>query len=83
VLLDAPRTDIDDPRNARDLMDSWRLEARRRRAALPADARTSAAEGAGTSSVAPDGAGQPFVLTDFQEEWQQFALAMKAAGVHA
>jgi hypothetical protein len=73
VLLDQARADIDDPRNARNLIESWRQDARRRRVA-----QTPAA---GTLSRAPDGAGHPLVLTDFQAEWQKFALTMKQAGV--
>jgi phospholipase C len=71
VVLDAPRTDIDDPRNARDLIDTWRGAARQRRAATP-DGRVSRA---------PDGAGQPIVLTDFQSDWANFALTAKRAGL--
>ena len=70
VVLDAPRTDIDDPRNARDLLGVWRGTARQRRAATPV-ARVSAA---------PEGAGQPVVLTDFQSDWANFALTAKRAG---
>ena len=77
VLLDEPRADVDDPRNARDLMDTWRQEARRRRMALPADQ----VEGDATASVAPDGAGHPLVLTDFQSDWQKFATTMRNLGV--
>jgi phospholipase C len=77
VLLDEPRTDVDDPRNARDLMDTWRQEARRRRMALPADQ----VEGEATASVAPDGAGHPLILTDFQSDWQKFATTMRTLGV--
>jgi phospholipase C len=81
VLLDEPRTDIDDPRNTRELMEMWRQEARRRRAAVAADADTSPEAGEGTRSVAPDGAGHPLVLTDFQADWQKFAIAMRKLGV--
>src|SRR5262245_9216786 len=70
VILDTPRTDIDDPRNARDLLDTWRASARQRRAATP-DARVSRA---------PEGAGQPVVLTDFQSDRANFALTAKRAG---
>ena len=77
VLLDEPRTDVDDPRNARDLMDAWRQEARRRRMPVPA----GEVEGEATASVAPDGAGHPLVLTDFQSDWQKFATTMRNLGV--
>jgi phospholipase C len=83
VLLDRPRDDIDDPRNTRDLMDSWRSEARRRRTAQPAGAGTPRDVGDGGRSVAPDGAGHPLVLTDFQVEWQRFAALMNRLGVDA
>jgi len=77
VLLDESRTDVDDPRNARDLMDTWRQEARRRRMALPAGQVAQDA----TASLAPDGAGHPLVLTDFQSDWQKFATTMRNLGV--
>jgi phospholipase C len=77
ILLDEARTDIDDPRNARDLMDAWRQEARRRRAALP----PAATPGPDTRSAAPDGAGHPTILTDFQADWQKFAQVMRGAGL--
>jgi phospholipase C len=77
LLLDAPRTDVDEPRNVHDLMESWRVDARaRRRAAVDAGAE-------GMRSAAADGAGHPVVLTDFQSEWQKFAIAMRRAGADA
>jgi phospholipase C len=76
VLLDAPRTDVDDPRNARDLIDAWRQEARRRRAALLGDPTTGA-----THSAAPDGAGHPLILTAFQSDWHKFATTMRQVGI--
>jgi phospholipase C len=76
VLLDAPRGDVDDPRNARSLMEAWRREARARRAAR------AGAEGAEGRSPAPDGAGQPVVLTDFQSDWQKFAMTMRKLDVN-
>ena len=82
VLLDAPRTDVDDPRNARNLMDRWRVEARRRRLARPPDElpgeRTESPR-----SIAPDGVGQELVLTDFQVEWQKAADVLRALGADA
>src|SRR6185436_5544844 len=60
VLLDRPRTDVDEPRNARNLMELWRQQARRRREAL------DRVDAVGQPSQAPDGAGQPLRLTDFQ-----------------
>jgi phospholipase C len=76
VLLDAPRTDVDDPRNARDLIDAWRQEARRRRAALLGDPAAGAAH-----SAAPDGAGHPLIMTEFQSDWHKFATTMRQVGV--
>jgi hypothetical protein len=81
LLLDAPRTDLDDPRSARDLMERWRTDARQRREAAPAEDDTSAAPGRGTRSAAPDGAGHPLVLTDFQVAWQKFAGGMRKLGL--
>lgn len=77
ILLDAPRTDLDDPRNARNLMDAWRLKAAQQRRA------TVSVDDAGARSPAPDGAGHPLVLTDFQSEWQKFAIAMRHLRVEA
>jgi phospholipase C len=82
LLLDKPRTDIDDPRNAGDLMETWRQEARVRRAALPADAQTSPEPGAGTRSRAPDGAGHPIVLTDFQAQIHAANSLLRGVGIH-
>jgi phospholipase C len=76
VVLDKPRTDVDDPRNARGLMEAWRAKARTRREALLETPK-------GRRSQAPDGAGHPLVLTDFQSEWQKFAIAMRRVGVDA
>ena len=74
-LLGAVRTDIDNPRNARQLMNIWRAEAiQRRRAQLRADGSARA--------LAPDGAGQPVVLTNFQVEIHNALTAMKQAGLH-
>jgi hypothetical protein len=58
-------------------MDAWRKEARNRRVALPADQ----VDGDATRSVAPDGAGQPVVLTEFQSDWHKFATTMRQLGV--
>jgi phospholipase C len=72
LLLDEPRADIDDPRNASNLMETWRQEARQRRLAT-----RPAADG--KRSVAPDGAGHPLVLTDLQVEFAQFSRGLKEA----
>jgi phospholipase C len=84
VLLDEPRTDVDDPRNAGELMAAWRLEARQRRVASVDAAAASGDPGArGVRSVAPDGAGHPLVLTDFQSEWQKLAIGLRHIDVDA
>jgi phospholipase C len=74
-VLGPVRTDIDDPRTARDLMNAWRAEAvQRRRAQVRADGTTGA--------LAPDGAGQPVVLTEFQGEVHNALTALKSAGLN-
>ncbi len=72
MLHDEPRADL--PREASDTalrLRQWRDEAREAR--IPADR--------GRRSVAPDGAGHPFVLSEFQEEFTSFAAAMRDAGL--
>jgi hypothetical protein len=71
VLEDAPRTDIDSPESAEAEIEAWRAKAR--------EARLAA--GPEQPSLAPDGAGQPLVMTEFQDEWTQFAIAMRSAGL--
>jgi phospholipase C len=71
VLEDAPRTEIEDHGAASESIDAWRADARARRQAA----------GAGALSPAPDGAGQPFRLHDFQEEFASFAVAMRQRGL--
>jgi phospholipase C len=71
LLEDAPRAGIPEPDAARKAIDAWRTAARERRRAAPE----------GAPSEAPDGAGQPFVAQDFQEEFVKFALAMRHAGL--
>jgi phospholipase C len=78
VLLDQARTDIDDPRNARELMQTWREEARQRRAAFSAQQRGSDDH----LASAPDGAGHPTILTHFQAEWHNFAMTMRERGIN-
>jgi phospholipase C len=74
-LLGAARKDIDDPRNVRDLINTWRAEAtQRRRAQLRKDGTARA--------LAPDGAGQPVVLTEFQRDVHNAVTAMKRAGLN-
>lgn len=72
MLEEAPRTDL--PREVSDTgrrLRQWREEAREAR--IPADR--------GQRSVAPDGAGHPLVLSDFQQEFVGFAAAMRDAGL--
>jgi phospholipase C len=71
ALADAPRTDIPDHRDAREQIAAWREHAR-------ASRRGTAAHG---PSPAPDGAGHPPVLHEFQEEFVRFARLMRHAGL--
>jgi phospholipase C len=64
VLEDSPRTDLVDHGAASESINNWRAQARARR--LPQDG----------PSLAPDGAGQPFTLQDFQQEIAAFTVAM-------
>jgi phospholipase C len=84
LLVGQARKDIDDPRNARELLDRWRTAARQRRtvSAVASDAGVPE-PGKGKASRAPDGAGHPLVLTDFQAEWHKFARALRSLGVDA
>lgn len=67
VLEDRPRRDIPPPAEAHAALAQWRVAAR---------AARESATGGGPSS-APDGAGQPLVLHEFQHEFAKFALAMR------
>jgi phospholipase C len=69
VLLDSPREDIPDHAFLHEKIDAWRNQAR-------ADHRAE-----GPRSPASEGAGQPLVLHDFQDEFAQFALAMRDLGL--
>jgi phospholipase C len=71
VLGDDPRTDIPDHDQAREHIAAWREQARATR-------RGTQGEGV---SQAPDGAGHPLELHDFQEDFVRFALAMRATGL--
>jgi phospholipase C len=71
VLQDDPRTDIPAPDAARETIDRWRIANRVRHKPRAASVPAAAA----------DGAGQPFVLHDFQDEFARFALAMRQAGL--
>lgn len=81
LLEDAPRPADDLPHEAReeplpDAAPEARLRDWRNRAR---DARRPSDRG--EVSVAPDGAGQPIVLTEFQAEWVRFRLEMERRGV--
>jgi phospholipase C len=71
VLLDEPRTDIPEPDDVREAIDSWSTNAR---------ASRRGAKDVGYSP-APDGAGRAFTLHEFQEDFVRFALAMRALGL--
>jgi phospholipase C len=67
VLEDEPRRDVPSHDQVRAAIDAWRARARaERRAAIDQ-----------APSPAPDGAGRPLVLHDFQEEFGRFALGMR------
>jgi phospholipase C len=70
VLEAQPRTGIPDPADARSAIQTWRTNALAARRAAPQ-----------ASSPAPDGAGQPLVLQDFQHDFAKFALAMRHGGL--
>jgi phospholipase C len=68
MLEDEPRTDL--PEQSPETLErlrEWRALAHDRR--LPS--------GPGEASAAPDGAGQPLVLTEYQEEWSATATALR------
>ncbi len=71
VLADGPRTGIPGTERVRAAIDAWRATAR--------DVRRGTSGGA--VSEAPDGAGRPFRLHDFQQEFVQFARAMREHGL--
>jgi phospholipase C len=70
MLLEAqPRTDIEGRDELHEEMTQWRRQARRER------------RGTNSPSDAPDGAGHAFELHDFQDEFAQFVMAMRDAGL--
>jgi phospholipase C len=71
VLLDDPREDIPEPQEAREAIAAWSIEARASRRGTAGVRHSSA----------PDGAGHPFDLHEFQEDFVRFALAMRAIGL--
>jgi phospholipase C len=70
ILSDEARSDVPDHGELRSRMDEWRTEARRKR-------RSRRGERAELS----DGAGHELRLHQFQEEFMQFALAMRESGL--
>jgi phospholipase C len=71
ALAGEPRTDIPGTAPVRAAIDAWRASAR--------EHRRGTSDGA--PSEAPDGAGQPLRLHEFQEEFVQFANAMREHGL--
>jgi phospholipase C len=69
LLEDAPRTEVEGRGQLRYEMTEWRADAHATRRADNGP------------SAAPDGAGHPLELHDFQHEFAQFALAMRDAGL--
>jgi phospholipase C len=70
LLEPAPRTDLPPIGALREELDAWRVESRRARRARD-----------GGPPPGPEGAGREVVLHDFQEEFLEFALAMRDAGL--
>jgi phospholipase C len=71
LIAPAPRRNLPDTAALREEIEGWRTQARRARRAV--DGRAPGGEGAGN----------PVVLHDFQEEYLKFALAMRDAGLPA
>lgn len=71
ALAERPRTDVPDHDQVRERIAQWREQAH-------ASRRGTSEQGV---SRAPDGAGRPLELHEFQEEFVRFALAMRAAGL--
>lgn len=70
LLGDQPRVDVPASGEARERIDEWHAQAR--------SSRRGSGEG---PSSAPDGAGHPLALHQFQEEFVRFAFAMRASGL--
>lgn len=70
ALEETPRSDIDSHAHLHAVLDQWREEKRIKREALPDQ-----------PSAAPDGAGRPLVLHEFQEEFIRFALTVRGQGL--
>jgi phospholipase C len=71
ALDDHIRTDIPDHSEIKAKMDAWRTAAREKRQATPEQ----------TPSVAPDGAGQPLILHDFQQDVVRTSESLRLAGL--
>jgi phospholipase C len=71
LIAEAPRSDLPNTAGLRGQIESWRSEAREARRAK------------GGPAVQGEGAGNPVVLHEFQEEFLKFALAMRDAGLPA
>lgn len=71
LIAPAPRSDLPDTAALREEIEGWRTQARRARRAADGPAPNG------------EGAGNPVVLHDFQEEYLKFALAMRDAGLPA
>jgi phospholipase C len=69
VLVDSPREDIPDHTHLHERIEAWRRQAREDHRAR--DGRSRASEGAG----------QPLVLQDFQDEFARSALALRDMGL--
>jgi phospholipase C len=69
LLGDEPRADLPDTGAVRQQIDAWHAQAQAAR--RPDNGK----------SRALDGAGRPFTLHDFQEDFARFALAMRHAGL--
>lgn len=77
VLLDEPNRGRGDHGEVRNQIARWREDARTAR--LPGTANADIA--AGAVSAAPDGAGQPLVLNEFQADFIKHAQALRDVGL--
>jgi hypothetical protein len=71
LIAAAPRGDLPGTDGLREQIESWRSEA------------LGARRSANGPAANGEGAGNPVVLHDFQEEYLKFALAMRDAGLPA
>jgi len=70
LLEDQPRSQTPDRGDLHTRLDEWRAAARAQRRSQTA-----------TPSVAPDGAGHPLSLNEFQADFARFGIAMRHAGL--